>query len=85
MVVTGVQRGKLQGYGVIRQCREGCKLGPLFADDADIADVLFTQLAAFAAGGPLFLDAPENNPAAKALVRQHNMTEVFGCAPHVPG
>lgn len=72
--------GKLQGYGVIRQCREGCKLGPLFADDADIADVLFTQLAAFAAGGPLFLDAPENNPAAMALVRQHNMTEVFGCA-----
>ncbi len=72
--------GVLQGYGVIRQCREGCKVGPLFADDADIANALFTHLAAFAAGGPLFLDAPENNPAAMALVRQHNMTEVFGCA-----
>ncbi len=71
---------KLQGYGVIRQCREGCKLGPLFADDADIADALYTQLATFAATGPLFLDAPENNPDAMALVRRHNMTEVFGCA-----
>ena len=71
---------KLQGYGVIRQCREGCKLGPLFADDADIANALYTQLATFAVAGPLFLDAPENNPDAMALVRRHNMTEVFGCA-----
>ncbi len=72
--------GKLQGYGVVRQCRKGCKLGPLFADDAAIAEALFTQLASFAAGGPLFLDAPEYNPAAMALVVRHNMTEVFGCA-----
>jgi hypothetical protein len=28
----------------------------------------------------LFLDAPENNPAAMALVQRHRMTEVFGCA-----
>ncbi|MNR39385.1 hypothetical protein D3C85_1575930 [compost metagenome] len=28
----------------------------------------------------MFLDAPENNPAAMALVQRHGMTEVFGCA-----
>lgn len=80
-LALGCQRdGKLQGFGVVRRCREGCKLGPLFADDAATAKALYLQLAAFAAGGPLFLDAPENNPAAMALVKEQQMSEVFGCA-----
>lgn len=74
------RQGRLAGYGVVRRCGNGCKIGPLFADDAGAAEALFGRLAAFAAGGPLFLDAPENNPAAMALVRRHGMTEVFGCA-----
>jgi GNAT superfamily N-acetyltransferase len=72
--------GKLSGYGVVRRCREGCKIGPLFADDARAAGALYTQLAGFAAGGPLFLDAPENHPAAIGLAHRHRMVEVFGCA-----
>lgn len=72
--------GRLGGYGVVRRCREGCKIGPLFADDARAADALYTRLAEYAAGGPLFLDAPENNPAAIELVHRHGMAEVFGCA-----
>jgi ribosomal protein S18 acetylase RimI-like enzyme len=72
--------GELCGYGVVRRCREGCKIGPLFADDAETAEALYTHLAAFAAGGPAFLDVPENNPPAVDLVRRHAMTEVFGCA-----
>ncbi len=72
--------GALAGYGVVRRCGEGCKVGPLFADDASVAEALYTELARFAAAGPLFLDAPENNSAAMELVRRHEMTEVFGCA-----
>lgn len=72
--------GTLRGYGVVRRCGEGCKIGPLFADDGQVAEALYTRLAGFAAGGPLFLDAPQNNPAAMALVQRHGMTEVFGCA-----
>lgn len=72
--------GELSGYGVVRRCAEGCKIGPLFADDAQAAEALYAHLALFAAGGPLFLDAPENNPAAMELVQRHGMTEVFGCA-----
>lgn len=72
--------GKLKGYGVVRRCRDGCKIGPLFADDAEVAEALYAPLSGFAAGGPLFLDAPENNPAAMSFVAQHGMTEVFGCA-----
>ena len=77
----GCQRNdQLSGFGVIRRCREGCKIGPLFADDAQAAEALFAGLQGFAAGGPLFLDAPENNPAAIELARRHRMVEVFGCA-----
>jgi GNAT superfamily N-acetyltransferase len=72
--------GKLSGYGVVRRCREGCKIGPLFADDVRVAEALFTQLAGFAAGGSLFLDVPENNSAATGLAHLHRMVEVFGCA-----
>jgi GNAT superfamily N-acetyltransferase len=72
--------GTLSGYGVVRRCREGCKIGPLFADDAQAAKALYEHLAEFAADGPLFLDAPENNPAAIELVHQYGMVEVFGCA-----
>jgi hypothetical protein len=72
--------GELAGYGVVRRCREGCKIGPLFADDAQAAAALYAQLEGFAAGGPVFLDAPENNPAAIELVHRNRMVEVFGCA-----
>lgn len=75
-----VENGELKAYGVLRRCREGAKIGPLFADSGDIARALFTQLAAAGAGGPVFLDAPENNAAAMALVSGFGMTEVFGCA-----
>jgi len=72
--------GQLNGYGVVRRCGEGCKIGPLFADDTQAAETLFAHLAGFATGGPLYLDPPENNPAAMALVGRHRMIEVFGCA-----
>jgi len=72
--------GELSGYGVIRRCGEGCKIGPLFADDMPAATALFAGLAGFAAGGPVFLDVPENNPAAVELAHRQGMVEVFGCA-----
>jgi GNAT superfamily N-acetyltransferase len=74
------REGELSGYAVVRRCGEGCKVGPLFANDAATAEALYTHIAGSAAGGPLFLDAPENNPAAMELVRRHEMKEVFGCA-----
>jgi len=80
-LALGCRRGAtLVGYGVVRRCGEGCKIGPLFANDAEAAEGLFTHLARFAAGGALYLDAPENNAAAITLASEHRMTEVFGCA-----
>jgi hypothetical protein len=80
-LALGCQKdGRLIGFGVIRACREGCKIGPLFSDDIRTADSLFTHLTKFAAGGRVYLDTPENNPEALKLVQRHGMTEVFGCA-----
>lgn len=80
-----MDRGKLAGCGVLRPCLRGFKIGPLFADRADIAEILFRELSAYAAGSPLFLDTPENNPDALALAARHGMREVFGCARMVHG
>jgi GNAT superfamily N-acetyltransferase len=72
--------GELSGCGVVRRCRQGCKIGPLFADNAQVADALYNRLAGFAAGGPLFIDVPETNPGGLVLAQRHGMIEVFGCA-----
>lgn len=74
------REGRLSGYGVVRRCGEGCKIGPLFADDVPAAEALYAHLTGFAADGPLFLDTPANNPAALELAHRHRMVEVFGCA-----
>lgn len=72
--------GALTGYGVIRQCRRGWKIGPLFADDEATAHLLFDGLAAQAPGQPIFLDVPRPNVAALALARARNMHAVFETA-----
>lgn len=72
--------GALSGFGVIRRCRRGFKIGPLFARDGAIADDLFRGLADLAPGEPVFLDVPETNAASLALARAYGLREVFGCA-----
>ncbi len=80
-VALGVVRERgLRGYGVLRACREGFKIGPLFADDEETADRLFAGLIARAPGAPVFLDTPEANPAAVALAARHAMTPIFETA-----
>lgn len=74
------EKRRLSGYGVLRACRSGFKIGPLFADDAQIADALFQGLAARAPGQPIILDAPEANPAAIDLATRHGMEPVFETA-----
>jgi len=78
--LAAIVDGALRGYGVIRSCRRGSKIGPLFATEADTADALFRGLLDYAPGEPVFLDVPENNPQAMALARRHHLREVFGCA-----
>ena len=73
-----VRDGSLVGYGVVRACREGFKMGPLFADDAQIAQALFLALQEkIPAGAAIFLEVPEVNAAAVALAERHGMKAVF--------
>lgn len=73
--------GRLRGYGVIRRCRQGWKIGPLFADSADIAAALYDSLSARPdPGEPVYLDVPETNPAALALAEGKAMHKVFETA-----
>jgi Acetyltransferase (GNAT) domain len=69
-----------QGYGVISPCRQGFKIGSLFADTAEIAGGLFQSLSTQAAHQPIFLDIPDANPAALDLVQTQQMEPVFTCA-----
>ncbi len=75
-----VDDGTMRGYGLIRRCRHGFKIGPLFADTADGADLLFRSLAAETGGEELFLDTPEPNAEAVALARRYGLTPVFETA-----
>jgi ribosomal protein S18 acetylase RimI-like enzyme len=80
-VALGVVDGqRLKGCGVLRACREGFKIGPLFADDEETADRLFAGLMAGVPGAPVFLDTPDTNPGAIALASRHAMTPIFETA-----
>ena len=70
-----------RGYGVIRRCVRGWKVGPLFADDVAAADAILDALVArIPADDPFVLDIPEPNAGAMALVARRGMLEVFATA-----
>lgn len=75
-----MDEGQLRGYGVIRRCHNGFKIGPLFADNPEIALDLFNGLSDQAASQAIFIDVPEINNAALQIARDKEMKEVFGCA-----
>jgi GNAT superfamily N-acetyltransferase len=70
--------GRLRGMGVIRPARAGHKVGPLFAEDLEVADRILRGLSA-AAKGPVMLDLPESNLAAIELASRHRLEQVFEC------
>jgi GNAT superfamily N-acetyltransferase len=73
---------KIKGYGVIRECGTGYKVGPLFADNYEVAAILFQGLSQTVKkkDQSLFLDIPEPNSEAKKLVQDFKMTPVFEVA-----
>ncbi len=83
--LAAVDGDEIRGYSVMRPCRTGYKIGPLFAANGDVAESLFVSLASRVPGEPIFLDVPEINRDALALVARHGMKEVFGCARMVLG
>jgi len=73
--------GHIQGYGVIRPCRRGWKIGPLFADHIEIADRLFAHLCRQTpVGSSVYLDVPEPNAKGRNLTQRYEMKPAFSTA-----
>lgn len=76
-----MKHGQLAGYGVIRPCHSGYKIGPLYANNRTLAEDLFCALKAkVPANEPVYLDVPEVNAAAVGLAESHGMKVVFETA-----
>jgi GNAT superfamily N-acetyltransferase len=76
-----MQNGKLTGYSVLRKCRSGYKIGPLFADDPVLAESLYLALCSMIKPSEsVYLDVPEANPSAVELAEHYNMKAVFETA-----
>jgi len=81
-VALGILQDKqLAGMGVLRKCRTGYKIGPLYADSPEGAEALFLALQAQALPtGPVYLDVPEVNRHAVGLATRQGMRRVFETA-----
>lgn len=85
-----VADGAIVGYGVRRACRDGFKIGPLFARDAAAAEALALSLLD-GVEATVALDVPEPNAEAVALALRLGLSPVFetarmyrGPAPDLP-
>jgi hypothetical protein len=72
--------GALAGWGVIRPCLKGFKVGPLFADDRAAAEAVLSALLASVGKGEIFLDVPSINRDAVALAQDFGLAPVFETA-----
>jgi ribosomal protein S18 acetylase RimI-like enzyme len=75
-----LEDSRLAGYGVLRPCITGFKVGPLFADSKEIAQDLLSGLASNVGKDKIFIDVPEPNRQAIDLVESNGMVKVFETA-----
>lgn len=74
-----VRDGSLAGWGVVRPCRSGRRIGPLYAADRSAAESVFAALAG-SGDGEVFVDVPEPNRFAIALVTARGLQPSFETA-----
>jgi hypothetical protein len=80
VALVRMKDGRVAGFGVIRPCRHGHKVGPLIAEDAADAEALLAGLFERVEPGQVFLDVPEPNGAAVALAARLGLKAVFETA-----
>lgn len=72
---------KIMGFGTIRKCSEGFKIGPLFAENVEAAELIFLKLVnAVPPLSQITLDISELNEHAFNLVKKYNLEPVFSTA-----
>ncbi len=83
---------KVTGYGVIRKCYSGYKIGPVFSDDEFSAEEIITDLLkSIPDGEKFYLDVPSVNQSAVNICEKRCMEKVFEtvrmynkCIPEIP-
>ncbi len=75
-----VKDGAATGFGVLRPCRHGSKIGPLVAASGSDAESLLAGLLERGAPEEVFWDIPEPNRAAVALATRCGLKPVFETA-----
>ncbi len=78
------ENGRIKGYATLRPCQSGYKIGPLFADSAEIAQALLASVLQAIpddhATHEVFIDMPQPNAAAFALADALGLEKVFETA-----
>ncbi|TGS18905.1 GNAT family N-acetyltransferase [Mesorhizobium sp. M2E.F.Ca.ET.209.01.1.1] len=67
----------IAGYGAARRCREGFKVGPLFADRTDLALALLADLAGRIGNEVLHVDVPASQVQFTAMLQAAGMMPGF--------
>lgn len=75
-----VTDGAPAGFGVIRPCRTGHKIGPLVAGTPAAAEALLAALLDRVGPGPVFLDVPQTHAEAVRLAEGLGLKPVFETA-----
>ena len=75
-----LEDGTPVGLGTIRRCRQGCRIGPIYAPDRGGGRAALRGLAATVPGVEIYLDVPGRNAAAMALVEELGLGQRFETA-----
>jgi len=78
--VAALRGGEIAGLAVMRPCRSALKIGPLYADDDEVARGLIGHLASRAGGAEVALDVTERNKAAVRLAEELGLKPAFETA-----
>lgn len=73
-------QGSISGYGTVRQCQQGYKIGPLIAASTEAAQSLLTNLISLTQDGDIILDVPEPNTQALELAERTGLVPSFETA-----
>jgi hypothetical protein len=71
---------QMMGYAVIRPCYIGFKIGPLFADNDEIAEILLSHILSYASGQRVMIAIPEYQSIVHTWQNDYKMQKVFSVA-----
>ena len=78
---AGAESNPIRGFGMIRKCDRGWRIGPLFADTTSIFKAVLNYLLnQVAVNEEAFIDVPCSNTAAVQWMKDNNFEQCFDTA-----